>query len=111
MGIASIQEKQSQSIVDKLALANGNVHWNLSPAQLIEKAIKAGEGKLCENGAFAADTGKFTGRSQKDKFIVCDELTEKSVWWGDINIKFDPDKFDSLYEKVINHLLGKEIYV
>jgi len=109
MTIASIQEKQS--IVDKLALANGKVHWNLSPAQLIEKAIKAGEGKLCENGAFAADTGKFTGRSPKDKFIVADDITENAVWWGDINIKFDADKFDSLYEKVTNHLLGKEIYV
>ena len=109
MAIASIQE--SQSIVDKLALANGNVQWNLSPAQLIEKAIKAGEGKLCENGAFAADTGKFTGRSPKDKFIVADELTENSVWWGDINIKFDQENFDNLYEKVTNHILGKEIYV
>src|SRR6185437_6581122 len=109
MAIASVQE--NQSIVDKLALANGNVQWNLSPAQLIEKSIKAGEGKLCENGAFAADTGKFTGRSPKDRFVVADELTENSVWWGDINIKFDPDNFDSLYEKVTNHLLGKEIYV
>ncbi len=109
MAIASVQE--NQSIVDKLALANGNVQWNLSPAQLIEKAIKAGEGKLCENGAFAADTGKFTGRSPKDKFIVADELTENSVWWGDITIKFDQDNFDNLYEKVTTHLLGKEIYV
>jgi phosphoenolpyruvate carboxykinase (ATP) len=109
MTFASIQEKQS--IVDKLALANGNVHWNLTPAQLIERAIKAGEGKLCANGAFAADTGKFTGRSPKDKFIVCDDITENAVWWGDINIKFDADKFDSLYEKVTNYLVGKEIYV
>jgi len=106
---ASVEE--NKTIVDKLALNNGNVHWNLSPAQLIEKAIKAGEGYLCENGAFAADTGKFTGRSPKDKFIVADEITENSVWWGDINFRFDPEKFDSLFEKVTNHLAGKEIYV
>src|ERR1017187_4632997 len=109
MTIASISE--SQSIVDKLALANGNVQWNLTPAQLVEKAIKAGEGKLCENGAFAADTGKFTGRSPKDKFIVADELTEDSVWWGEINTRFDPDKFDKLYDKVTGYLVGKELYV
>jgi phosphoenolpyruvate carboxykinase (ATP) len=109
MTFASIQEKQS--IVDKLASANGKVHWNLVPAQLIERAIKAGEGKLCANGAFAADTGKFTGRSPKDKFIVCDDITENAVWWGDINIKFDPEKFDNLYDKVTNYLVGKELYV
>jgi phosphoenolpyruvate carboxykinase (ATP) len=109
MTLASIQEKQS--IVDRLASANGNVHWNLTPAQLIEKAIKAGEGKLSSNGAFAADTGKFTGRSPKDKFIVCDDITENAVWWGDINIKFDPEKFDKLYDKVVNYLIGKEIYI
>ncbi|MCX6350492.1 MAG: phosphoenolpyruvate carboxykinase (ATP) [Bacteroidetes bacterium] len=86
-------------------------HWNLSPAELVEYAIKNGEGKLCDNGALAADTGKFTGRSPKDKFLVCDDITENSVWWGDINIKFTPERFDALYNKVINHINGKEIFV
>jgi phosphoenolpyruvate carboxykinase (ATP) len=87
------------------------VHWNLSPAELVEHAIVRGEGSLCDNGALAADTGTFTGRSPKDKFVVCDGLTESTVWWGDVNIKFDPEKFDRLYDKVMSYLDGKELFV
>lgn len=87
------------------------INWNLPAAALIENAIKNGEGQLCENGALAADTGKFTGRSPKDRFIVEDDITRDSVWWGDINIKFSPDKFHHLYNKVIHYLQNKELFV
>ncbi|MCC7233465.1 MAG: phosphoenolpyruvate carboxykinase (ATP) [Bacteroidia bacterium] len=86
-------------------------YWNLSPAELIEETIIGGEGMLTDKGALAVDTGKFTGRSPKDKFIVCDKITENAVWWGDINIKFDPEKFDKLYNRVCAYLQGKTIYV
>ena len=88
-----------------------DAYWNLSPAELVEETIIRGEGELTDQGALAVDTGKFTGRSPKDKFIVCDDKTEKSVWWGDINIKFDPNKFDRLYEKVCAYFQGKTVYV
>jgi phosphoenolpyruvate carboxykinase (ATP) len=88
-----------------------DAYWNLSPSELVEESIIRGEGILTDTGALAVDTGKFTGRSPKDKFIVCDDVTEKTVWWGDINIKFDPDKFDRLYEKVTAYFQGKTIYV
>ncbi len=88
-----------------------DAYWNLSPAELVEETIIRGEGVLTDKGALAVDTGKFTGRSPKDKFIVCDSLTEKSVWWGDINIKFEIEKFDKLYDKVCAYLQGKTIYV
>lgn len=84
---------------------------NLSPAELVEQAIMRGEGHLAANGALAADTGKFTGRSPKDKFIVKDDITADSVWWGEINIPFEPAKFDALYDKVIHHLAGKEVFI
>jgi len=102
-----------QTILNDLGLSNAkNVHWNLSPAELVEAAIRNGEGHLCDNGALAADTGTFTGRSPKDKFVVEDDITADSVWWGDVNIKFNADKFDALYTKVINHLNHqKEIFV
>lgn len=106
----TMEEKKS-GLYDLGLNGTTKIHWNLTPAELVEQAILRGEGKLCDNGALAADTGKFTGRSPKDKFIVCDELTENTVWWGDINIKFDSDKFDALYDKVIAHLNGKEIFV
>src|SRR5436190_20282339 len=88
-----------------------DAYWNLSPSELVEETLILGQGLLTDTGALAVDTGKFTGRSPKDKFIVCDELTENSVWWGDINIKFDPAKFDRLYEKVTAYFQGRTIYV
>jgi phosphoenolpyruvate carboxykinase (ATP) len=85
--------------------------WNLGPAELIEHAIKNGEGFLSDKGAFTADTGKFTGRSPKDRYIVKDGNNENSIWWGDINIPFDPEKFDALQEKMTTYLSDKKVYV
>jgi phosphoenolpyruvate carboxykinase (ATP) len=86
-------------------------HWNLTVPELIEEVIIQGEGQLTDTGALAVDTGEFTGRSPKDKFIVCDAETEESVWWSDVNIKFDSAKFDKLYSRVTAYLAGREVYV
>jgi len=86
------------------------INWNLTASELKEHAIQNGEGRLCDSGALAADTGKFTGRSPQDRFIVDDELTRDTVWWGDINMKFAPEKFDQLYDKVIHYLSDKAFY-
>ena len=87
------------------------VHLNLTPAELVEHALRNGEGHLTDNGALMADTGKFTGRSPKDRFVVKDANTEDSVWWGDINIPFDADKFDQLHAKMVAYLADKDLYV
>ncbi len=86
-------------------------YWNLSPAELVEETILSGEGVLADTGALAVDTGEFTGRSPKDKFIVCDSETENNVWWSDVNIKFPEEKFEPLYQRVCAYLSGKEVYV
>lgn len=101
---------KSNSIVDYVAdnAAGDKIHFNLTPAQLIEHAIRRGEGELADNGAFAADTGKFTGRSPKDKFSVEDDVTRDTVWWGDINQPISQAHFDGLYEKVSRHLASKD---
>ncbi|RZK35316.1 MAG: phosphoenolpyruvate carboxykinase (ATP), partial [Hymenobacter sp.] len=88
-----------------------HVHLNLSPAELVEAALQRGEGTLTDTGALMADTGQFTGRSPKDRFIVQDDLTAGSVWWGDINIPFDSAKFDQLHQKMVAYLADKELYV
>tara|TARA_R110002096_G_scaffold378222_3_gene572077 strand:+ start:182 stop:1795 length:1614 start_codon:yes stop_codon:yes gene_type:complete len=96
------------------ALGLGNVaaaYWNLEPAQLIEDSIVRGEGVLANTGALAVDTGEFTGRSPKDRFIVEDAITKDAVWWGNINLKFDSQKFENLYNRVTAYLSGKEVYV
>jgi phosphoenolpyruvate carboxykinase (ATP) len=104
--------KSAKATVADLGLANvAAAYWNLTPAELVEEAITRGEGTLVDSGALAADTGEFTGRSPKDRFVVCDEITENSVWWGDVNIKFDPAKFDLLYNRVCAYLSNKEIFV
>ncbi|MBX0332048.1 phosphoenolpyruvate carboxykinase (ATP) [Pontibacter sp. HSC-14F20] len=87
------------------------VLWNLTPAELVEEALKNGEGVLTDTGALMCDTGKFTGRSPKDRFVVKDAKTENTVWWGDINIAFDPVKFDRLYDKMVDFLKDRRLYV
>lgn len=96
------------------ALGLGQVaaaYWNLEPAQLIEDNIFRREGLLSNTGALAVDTGEFTGRSPKDRFIVEDDITRDAVWWGNINIKFDANQFDHLYNRLTAYLAGKEVYV
>lgn len=89
----------------------GNLYWNLSPAELVEDTILLGHGVLTNTGAVAIETGEFTGRSPQDRFVVCDHNTENTVWWGDINKKFDSDKFDALYNRMKAYLVGKDLYV
>lgn len=87
------------------------IHYQLDSDELIHLSLEKGMGRLTDSGALAIDTGKFTGRSPKDRFIVKDELTENRVWWGDINIAFDADKFDALHKKMLQYVSDKELYV
>lgn len=107
-----LHEQARASWLAKMALAHvGEAHWQLSPAALIEKAIQYGEGVLSEEGALVCDTGKFTGRSPRDKFIVQDDETRDSVWWGPVNIPMPPGRFDSIYQKMTQFLKGKKVYI
>ena len=85
--------------------------WNLPTEQLSAKALASGRAELTQNGVLSIRTGKFTGRSPKDRFIVKDHLTESSVWWGDVNLPFELNAFLALREKVENYLTGKTLYV
>lgn len=87
------------------------VYWNLSPAELVEQALANGEGSLTDTGALMCDTGEFTGRSPKDRYIVQDQHTQNTVWWGDVNIPISEEKFDALYDKMVAYLADKTVYV
>ena len=101
---------KNQSISD-FGIKNALVHWNLPNKSLAQITVSKNMGKLSNTGALSIDTGEFTGRSPKDRFIVKDSITEETIWWGDINIPFDSNKFDALESKVIDYLSDKELYV
>ncbi|WP_289038474.1 phosphoenolpyruvate carboxykinase (ATP) [uncultured Zobellia sp.] len=92
-------------------ITHDNLHYQLSPSELEAITLERKMGKKASSGALAVNTGEFTGRSPKDRFIVKDAITEEKVWWGDINIPFEPSKFDVLYDKVIAYLNEKELFV
>ncbi len=95
---------------DKLGLTGLNaVHWNLHDTALYEHAILNGEATIVEGGALCAETGIHTGRSPKDKFVVCDETTEETIWW-EKNGKLSPEQFDVLLADFIAHAKGKSLY-
>lgn len=89
----------------------GNVFYQLPVSELVEHALANREGQLSDSGALAADTGKFTGRSPKDRFLVEDSLTKDTVWWGEINQPMTPANFEALFSIVANHLSQRTIYV
>ena len=72
--------------LDASGIATGaEIFWNLTTAPLVEHAVRRGEGELTKDGALLVDTGRFTGRSVKDKFVVRDATTEETINWGAIN--------------------------
>lgn len=88
-----------------------NLQQNLSVARLVERVLDRKEGVLTSTGAVTATTGKYTGRSPQDKFIVNDEISEDTVDWGKVNRPIDEASFDKLYHKVVNYLMEKdEVY-
>ena len=103
---------KKKNLKDSIGLNNlGNVYWNLTPAELVEDTIINGQGVLTDTGALAIETGEFTGRSPKDRYIVLDSITKNTIWWGDVNIKFSEEKFDALYNRMKAYLTDRDIYV
>ncbi len=104
--------KKTSSDLDYLGLSNlTGAHWNLTPEQLVEETILRKQGILSDSGALCINTGEFTGRSPKDRFIVKDAITADTVDWGNINMPFDAEKFDSLHNKICHYLEGKDVFV
>ena len=85
-------------------------HLNLNAAELIERAIVRGEGRLADNGALVVETGALTGRSPSDRFIVDEPSTAELIDWGKVNQPFDAERFDALWERVEDYLAEGENY-
>jgi len=100
----------SHGIAQSGLKTSGAVYYNLGPAALYEEAVRRGEARLTAHGALVADTGQYTGRSPKDKFVVRDESTEPHVWW-DNNNAMTQAQFDALHADFLAHAAGRDLFV
>jgi phosphoenolpyruvate carboxykinase (ATP) len=102
----------ADQIAELLVSLGGAAKRNLGTASLVEAAIRKGEGHLSAHGALVVATGRHTGRSARDKFIVCDGQTESEVWWGKVNVPMAPAHFDNLKADFLASLAQKNsLYV
>ena len=98
--------------LEKLGIINASaVYRNLTPAQLTEHALRRGEGTLSNTGALVVKTGKYTGRSANDKFIVDTPAVHDEIAWGKVNRPIEKAKYEAIKSKVIAYLQNKEIFI
>jgi phosphoenolpyruvate carboxykinase (ATP) len=98
--------------IDRQGLgAVATAYWNLTPAELVEHALRRGEAALSADGALICHTGEFTGRSPDDKFVVEEPGSKDAIWWGKVNRPFPPERFAALREKIQAHFAGRDAYV
>ena len=108
-GSIFVADRVPNSGLEAQGIATGaEILWNLTTAPLVEHAVRRGEGLLAKDGPLVVKTGRHTGRSASDKFIVRDSVTADTVWWGDVNRAMEPEAFDRLYEDFLTALGGKE---
>ncbi len=87
------------------------VYRNLTPAELTERAVARGEGSLSDTGALVVTTGKYTGRSPNDRFVVDTPSIHDDIDWGKVNVPISPERFEQIYGKMMAYLQGREIFI
>ena len=101
-----------KTYLESLGIINPKeVYRNLPVAALVEKALERNEGTLSETGAFVVTTGKYTGRSPNDKFVVQTDDVMNEVDWGKVNVPMDEATYNGIYQKVCAYLQDKEIFI
>ncbi len=98
--------------VESLGIINPKaVYHNLTPAQLTEHALERGEGTLSNTGALVVTTGKYTGRSPEDRFVVDTPAIHDDIDWGKVNVPISPAAFEGIYNRMTAYLQGREIFI
>ncbi|HOR86408.1 MAG TPA: phosphoenolpyruvate carboxykinase (ATP) [Bacillota bacterium] len=95
----------------KLENIGAKMHYNLTVGKLVEAALKKEDAALTDLGALNINTGKYTGRSPGDRFIVDDPSIHDKVDWGKGNVPISPEKFEKLYNKMLGYIKGKELFI
>ena len=111
MSVNYKQHPKSKYDLSYLGLNDENAYWNLTPAELYEQAIIRGEANLTKDHALRVLTGKFTGRSPKDKFIVDQDSIRDDIDWGSVNQPISEEIFENMYKKTVSYLQEKELFV
>ncbi|HEU4564200.1 MAG TPA: phosphoenolpyruvate carboxykinase [Gemmatimonadaceae bacterium] len=106
--IERVERRGSHGLAQQGLQPRGTVHWNLVAPELMQAAIRRGEGDFADMGPFVGVTSPHTGRSPNDKFTVEDAETREDIWWGKVNRPFPEDKFDLLLADVRAYLDGRE---
>jgi phosphoenolpyruvate carboxykinase (ATP) len=88
-----------------------SIYWNLTTGQLYEHVIRRHEGLIVHLGPIGVRTGHHTGRSPGDKFIVREASSEDKIWWGEVNVPFETERFERLLHRLLAYLQGKDVYV
>ena len=89
----------------------GDIYWNLPTPMLYEQAIRRREGRLSHLGPLVVRTGQYTGRAPNDKFIVRDPANEGKIWWGEVNQVMEPEKFNTLRQRLLAYWQCKDLFV
>lgn len=110
MTLREIGIKSKRYDLQSISIHPKNINWNLDSAQLTEQTLTLKQGVLNDKGALCVNTGKFTGRSPKDKYIVKEDITKDSVDWGDVNLPTSQEVYHNLKDKMTAFLEGKEIW-
>lgn len=98
--------------LERIGITNtGKIYRNMCPAWLTEEALRRGEGILSDTGALVVNTGKFTGRAPKDKFIVDTPTVHDFIAWNNVNRPISKERFESLKGKVTSYMQNRDIYM
>ena len=92
------------------ARSGRSLQANLSTADLYEVAIRAGEGLIAADGPLVVRTGKHTGRSPKDKFVVREPSSQDKIWWGEVNQPISEEHYDRLRARLVDYLAERDLY-
>ena len=106
-----IHTEKFLSQISNFGINPSKIYRNLSTEELVESAVSKKEGVINSTGSLSVNTGKYTGRSPDDRFIVLDDVTRETIDWGKINHQFSSDKFSSLLEKMKDFVDNKELFV
>lgn len=111
LGIRYGHTKETYGL-DQLGMKNvGQVYRNLPIAKLVEHALARTEGILAANGALCVKTGKYTGRSPDDKFIVEEPSSQEEIHWNKLNVAISENNFNRLYRRVLSYVQGRDLYI